>query len=264
MDSVAQQVLMGGVKSTPPGQQVFTTASTNWIVPPGVYSVSVVCVGGGASGRYSGAQSPGGLSSCLGVVAGGADYAGNGGTPSGVFDAGYSGGNSPSNSNPSTGSGGGGAGGYAGNGGNGGNFSNGVAGTGGAGGGGAAFNSDYGMYGGGGGGVGLNGQGSSGAAGTVSQPEGKGGSQGGNANVRNGGLFGGGAMGHGAGRHGGGGALAYRNNIPVTPGQVVTVKVGAGGVVSEAPTSYSGGNGGVRIIWPGNLRQFPSTRTTDE
>jgi hypothetical protein len=26
----------------------------------------------------------------------------------------------------------------------------------------------------------------------------------------------------------------------------------------------SGSSGAVRIIWPGNLRQFPSTRTADE
>jgi hypothetical protein len=26
----------------------------------------------------------------------------------------------------------------------------------------------------------------------------------------------------------------------------------------------AGGHGGVRIIWPGDERQFPSTRTTDE
>lgn len=265
MDSVSRQLLMGGAPLTQSGQQAYTTPGTyTWTVPVGVTSVSVVCVGGGASGRYSGAQSAGGLSSCLGVVAGGADSAGNGGAPSGVFDAGYRGGNSPEILNPNIGSGGGGAGGYAGVGGDGGNFSNGVVGTGGAGGGGAVRNTDYGMNGGGGGGVGLNGQGSSGAAGTASQPEGEGGSQGGNANALKGGLFGGGAMAPASGRHGGGGALAYRNNIPVTPGQVVTVTVGAGGVVPSNPTSYSGGNGGVRIIWPGDLRQFPSTRTTDE
>jgi hypothetical protein len=27
---------------------------------------------------------------------------------------------------------------------------------------------------------------------------------------------------------------------------------------------FSGGNGAVRIIWPGNVRLFPSTRTADE
>jgi hypothetical protein len=43
---------------------------------------------------------------------------------------------------------------------------------------------------------------------------------------------------------------------------------GGGGAVqkpmSVSRTSGSGGNGAVRIIWPGNLRQFPSTRTADE
>ena len=135
MDSVSRQLLMGGTPLTQSGQQAYTTPGTyTWTVPVGVTSVSVVCVGGGASGRY-GSCFQGGLSSCLGVVAGGADPYGNGGVPSGVFDAGYSGGKSPTNSNPNIGSGGGGAGGYAGVGGDGGYYRDGVAGTGGAGGG---------------------------------------------------------------------------------------------------------------------------------
>jgi len=41
---------------------------------------------------------------------------------------------------------------------------------------------------------------------------------------------------------GGGGALAYTNNITVTPGQVLTVVVGAGG--TPGSTTFTAGNGG--------------------
>jgi hypothetical protein len=40
---------------------------------------------------------------------------------------------------------------------------------------------------------------------------------------------------------------------------------GAGqGDNSVASPGCNGGGGAVRIIWPGNERQFPSTRTVDE
>jgi hypothetical protein len=77
---------------------------------------------------------------------------------------------------------------------------------------------------------------------------------------------GGGAFGGGGGTGGytytlsnmQGGGLAYGNNLSVTPGNTYTVVVGAGGV---SPDAYSGdgGGGGVRIVWPGLTRQFPST-----
>jgi hypothetical protein len=38
---------------------------------------------------------------------------------------------------------------------------------------------------------------------------------------------------------------------------------GGGGGAPPAVTG-SGGNGAVRIIWPGNTRQFPSTCTGDK
>jgi len=94
---------------------------------------------------------------------------------------------------------------------------------------------------------------------------------------------------------GGGGGLDYVNDISVIPGSSYTVVVGAGastgdggassfngasvsagggGVAggNDAGGTYGGGSvggvngasGAVRIIWPGNLRQFPSTRTADE
>lgn len=70
----------------------------------------------------------------------------------------------------------------------------------------------------------------------------------------------GGAGGSGVDYYGAGnaGALAYVNNVAVTPGQAYFVIVGKGGTGS----GFSGGvgaGGAVRIVWPGNTRQFPST-----
>lgn len=83
-------------------------------------------------------------------------------------------------------------------------------------------------------------------------------------------------------RQGAGGGLAYKNNIPVTAGASYPVTVGAGGIGPGPQTSqyysplgtykvvgsypgtyvnYGGAGGAVRIIWPGNTRQFPSTCT---
>jgi hypothetical protein len=50
----------------------------------------------------------------------------------------------------------------------------------------------------------------------------------------------------------------------VTSGTSYTVVVGAGGgsLSSSCPCWASGGagaNGGVRIVWPGSTRRFPST-----
>lgn len=49
MDSVSRQLMMGGLKETLPGQQIFT-ASSIFVVPAGVTSISVVCVGRGSTG----------------------------------------------------------------------------------------------------------------------------------------------------------------------------------------------------------------------
>jgi hypothetical protein len=58
--------------------------------------------------------------------------------------------------------------------------------------------------------------------------------------------------------------LAYANNISVTPGNTYTVQVG----LPYNNSGYgAGGGGGVRIVWPGTTRQFPSTNvstTTNE
>ena len=56
---------------------------------------------------------------------------------------------------------------------------------------------------------------------------------------------------------GNGGALAYRNNYAVTPGEEYTVLVGVGGQGQN--DGGSGAHGAIRIVWPGNTRQFPTT-----
>ena len=62
-------------------------------------------------------------------------------------------------------------------------------------------------------------------------------------------CVGGGASGTGyLGVGGGGGALAYRNNIPVVPGTSYALSVGAGGVSTGSSTSRYGANGGNSAI----------------
>jgi hypothetical protein len=58
------------------------------------------------------------------------------------------------------------------------------------------------------------------------------------------------------GSGGGGGAMAWANNISVTPGQQISIIVGARGISGITPI---GGVGAVRVVWPGTTRQFPST-----
>jgi hypothetical protein len=87
------------------------------------------------------------------------------------------------------------------------------------------------------------------------------GTQGGQATAWNGGYGGwpGGGGGSATGYYdsGNGGALAFSNDIAVTPGQELTVFVGKGGLGVD--DGGSGANGAVRIIWPGNTRLFPYT-----
>lgn len=265
-----------------PGQVAFTTPGTySWDVPEGVTSVSVVCVGAGASILgFSGAEgtpSAPGTSSFNDEVFAFCSSGRTGGGYSGADGGGVggTGGAEASNDTDIGGGGGGGAGGYSGNGGNGGT--------------GRAGSQDVSRDGGGGGGVGLMGEGSPGLGGTVGRSgnTGNGGGGGGGAGgdaatVTTGGQGQGGSGGlpvssnfntppnsriggnYGGGRGGsltssyngtGGGGLAYKNNIPVTGGQTISIKVG---------DSWLAGTGAVRIIWPGNQRQFPSTRTADE
>lgn len=265
MDSVSRQLLMSNSPTIVSGQAVYTTPGTySWVCPTGVTSVSVVCVGAGG-GNYVGGGTDGGLSRFgTQVIANGGKTSngssgGAGGTVgAGTGFAGGAGGTSGS-------SGGGGAGGYAGAGGAGGSgTSNGTAGTGGAAGGGAG-NTNVSTLGYGGGGVGLLGQGDSGSGGIYGYGypygNGGGGSGGSTGLGSEGGPYGGGSGGANSFGAGGGGALAYANNISVTPGSSYTVVVGAGGTWNGG--QRIGANGAVRIIWPGDLRQFPSTNTGD-
>ncbi|MFG1270753.1 hypothetical protein V5F40_22645 [Xanthobacter sp. DSM 14520] len=77
-----------------------------------------------------------------------------------------------------------------------------------------------------------------------------------------GGDFGGGAAAGGYLKGGRGGELAWKNKIPVTPGETLSIVVGAPGFnctnpCTTANTAY-GGKGGVRILW-GAGRSFPFT-----
>ena len=285
------------------GSQVeYTSAGTfTWTAPAGVTSVSVVAVGGGgggASGYDSGAggnlanfDAPGGGGGGLGwknnipvvpgqsytvqVGAGGGDgttggdggdswfinsitVAGLGGaggnytetsTPGGSYvgDGGGVGGEAGNwigNQNAyAVGSGGGGAGGYAGNGGAGHDGANVHSEpTGGGGGGGYSATN---RFGGGGGGVGIYGLGANGTRGI-------------------------GVDASNNGQPGGGGSGGANGNTGPTSG--TTSRGGAYGGGAGGVRSYSwrnigegeGGSGAVRIIWPGDQRQFPSTRTANE
>ena len=263
------------------GSRTFTTpGSYSWMVPAGITTISVVAIGGGAAGggcgiaggggaglgyknniaitttsynlvvgtggigystgQYSwGAGTSGTVSyfgcSCLVKGCGGLNnrhYAqGYGGAGGGfVGDGGGTGGQGGVGSSSLYGGGGGGAGGYCGTGGNGSSgysLTCATAGTNGAGGGGGN---------GGGGGVGVFGRGPNGSAGNYTRgySGGDGGSGGstGTCAIYSGTIYGG-----SGGTFGGGGGSQFGNyGIP-----------------------GSGGNGAVRIAWPGSLRRFPST-----
>ena len=236
----------------PPGSQSYTSAGTySWVAPAGVTSVSIVAIGGGASGggglgyRNNYSVTPGnsytvqvgaGVSaistantsyfsaSCVvsGIGASGATGGGHSGTGGG------NGGNAWNTRCRS----GAGAGGYSGNGGNGFGYTCGspTAGSGG-GGGGAASQS-------GGGGVGLFGQGSNGVRGFCNPIP----------------YVGGGGSGGSSGQ----GPVCQGNCC----GPCITGGAGGfyGGGAGGALNAYGiGGSGAVRIVWPGNTRTFPST-----
>ena len=272
--------------------------SYTWVAPSNVSNISVVAVSGGGSGKYgSGASGDSGdqsyfwsnASGYLAVTGGavGAQAAAAGGTVVSGAGTGFAGGTGGAGTRQNQVGGGGGAGGYGGVGGAGasGNVSNssaaGVDGDGagvgsGAGGGGANVDGDFALSAAGGGGVGLFGLGLPGAGGVACCSLGIGtGGRGGSGGLAgqdhnaigcrcagHGGLFGGGGGGYkagsgtgGCGGGGGGGALAWKNNWTVTPGDSYPVVVGAGGQGGGG----NGGGGAVRIVWPGQVRQFPST-----
>jgi len=246
-----------------PGDQEFTTAGTfTFTVPTGVTSVSVVCIGAGSDGTANANNSSfgsfcvaGGAQGITGgiVITGSGGPGGNGGTGTdGFYAQGGTGGNygagggGGSNAHGGRGAGGGGVGIYG----------SGASGNGGSGG--SGTSGGNGTNGGGGGGAGGN-------IGTTGQPGfgGSGGENGGPSSTQfsvaqTGGLYGaGGGDGGFVGNGGGGGAMAWTNNISVTPGQQITVIVANGNPTSVF--SPRGRSGAVRVVWPGTSRQFPST-----
>jgi len=286
------------------GQAIFVTSGTySWTVPDAITSISVVCVGGGGGSGGStatsggqggqggqlaylnnytvtpgatisvtvgagGAGQPAGTTtrtlggnssiSVSGTLVFGAKGAGQGsgalGTPTIQYQGGSGG--SPKTTSPYSGGGGAGAGGYAGAGGSGGSSGGvGAGGSGGGGGGGAPKQSaSTGSKAGGGGGVGLYGEGYSGSGGNSSL-------------LAEGGTAGSAdfadvppleyAPTNGNSGYGGGDGLGSKGGWPGGGG-------GGAAYVSSNQPGIAGGMGGVRIIWPGNARQFPSTRTLDE
>lgn len=240
MDPIARLLMMGASGAAPPGQQQYTAAGTySWVCPPGVTSVSVVCIGGGAAGHMSLLLLPtissfggsGGVNSIFyatggnhlaNVSEGNSALGRNEWCQGGLGvngDANFAGGDGGRFVNTD----GGNAAGYFGNGANGGgsyaDFS--------------ATNSGQ--------GTGL-----LGGAGSL----GFGGGSRFDPSYTGGGRLGG----------GGGGGLAYKNNISVVPGTSYTVRVGRNGTATHG---LAGGVGGVRIMWPGTTRQYPSTNVAN-
>lgn len=268
------------VFEAPPGEVIFNNSTTNtWTVPNGVTNVSVVCIGAGGGGALQqdtnnsagGASTFGvpGESFYFGAGGGGAGNGTTGGAGGSRIGAYGGGGNGGSGASGTGNSGGGGAGGYTGNGGS---------------------STASGSYSGSGGGVGYYGQGANGQSSRAdsgisyagsggggggggvcnstcgSSNRGYHGSGGGNADVNYIGATyaqtsapGGGGASAGGGGAGGGGALAWKNNITVTPGQQITVVAGVGGYGGHPSTQ--GGWGLVRIVWGDSTvtREFPTT-----
>ena len=244
-----------------PGQAAYTTPGTyTWTCPAGVTSVSFVAVGAGGSGGPNDGSYGGDLvydnnltvtpgNSYTVVVA--ATVFQNSTASSFSVSTGavvYFGGGPNTYPSVNAYAGGGGAAGYAGRGGHSGSddgvdWYEATAGTGGAGGGGGYGNRNLPTGSAGGGGVGILGQGASGGGGAGSQttaPSGGGGAGSGGSSGGSGSNSASSSYGGSGGTYGGGG--------------------GFGNVNSSRP----GGGGAVRIIWPGNTRQFPSTRTANE
>tara|TARA_B100000401_G_scaffold175064_1_gene117509 strand:+ start:666 stop:1583 length:918 start_codon:yes stop_codon:yes gene_type:complete len=272
------------------GQDAYTTAGTyTWTCPVGVTSVSVVCIGaGGTQGSMSYGPDGGSLvyknnisvtpgqnytivvgqtnttpngnggyagdSSAFGTIAYGGATQRQSTRAAGVnFDGGGVGGRGGidyySGATGYVGGGGGGAAGYSGNGGAGSYGPNGGGnGSGGGGGGGGVYAGSYGNPA-GGGGTGILGEGSSGAGGiyttTVADTVGHGGSGGTDSQPAPTGAYYGGPQDVYGGNYGGGSGIKWYQ-------------------YSSAPVNTSAQNGAVRIIYPGDVRQFPSTRTADE
>jgi hypothetical protein len=254
-------------RASSPGQIVYSSAGTyTFTAPAGITSISVVGVGGGGGGTSPGGNGQGGGGGGLAyrnsisvtpgspytVTVGKARFAGSWSTtqPNGTsggtstfFDVSAGAGQQSG----SSGSGGGISGPYAG-GGNGGPA--GTGGTGQSGGGGAGGYSGNGGTGGDrGGGAGSSGSGGAGGGGGGGPAWGTAGSGGGV------GLLGSGPNGGGGGENTGG-----------TGGSGGSGSLYGGGGGGGGGGSPSGpvGVGGIRIMWPGDVRTYPSTRVADE
>ena len=248
-------------------EEVFTVAGTYvFTVPYNVRHVSVLCVGGG-NGAGSSITSTGTSHFNEAVVGFGSNnrtgggFVGQGGGNGGL--AGISANSTNSSGTRDAGGGGGGAGGYSGNGGAGSNGTQILASI--------SAPGNFRASGGGGGGVGLYGEyrsGQGGISGSTDGSPGTGGAGGGGGGGRattsptdgssgeggsggtpynnttqiiSRGVYGGGTGGFN-GEGDGGGGLGWANNLEVSPGQKIPIKVGTGGAV--------------RIIW-GAGRAFP-------
>ena len=245
----SQQLMVSNVSSgTPPGQDVITaTGTTSWVAPDGVTSVSVVvvsrgyaAVGGGLAYKNNITVVPGTSYTVTNPTTSGWPYPRSSFINDATVSAGIV--------DKRTGDGGGdgrnpgGAGGYSGDGGlaNWADYSGGGAGSGGGGGGGAYGDNGVVAGIGGSGGVGLEGEGPSGAGGA-----------------------GGGSAGDPGGGGGGGSGGVPGTTMPPGVGAAPGGNYGGGYGYTVGPTRLVG-VGAVRIIWPGDQRQFPSTRTADE
>lgn len=242
----------------PVGQVVFSSnntgnlAATNWVVPDGVYEISVVIVSPsqGSASLKRGATDLLTSATTLGAGVGG----GNGGA------AGVSTGRGPINE-----AGAGGAGGYSGNGGAGGSASTSATpgnytsnpGSSGAGGGGGGGGSGHGTAepkgaGGYGGDVGLLGIGANGLGGSGGVVGNQTGSSGGDGSTLGGSVYGRGVSFIGGSTAGG--DLRYKNSIPVTPGETLVVRSSG---TTQGGYAITGSAGGIRIMWGGG-RSYPS------
>lgn len=234
--TIQRQAYTADVKlPPPPGEAIFIGsggATQSFVVPSGVYFISVVAVSASPTLACQLKRGATVLLDTTAAIGVGNDGGGNGG-PAGTNNTGQSFYNSYNS--------GGGAAGYSGNGGAGGlgRFDgagqlggSGAGGGGGGGKGGDGNGSQMVSYGATGGGVGLFGQGANGGPGANGSP------------IQSP-YVGGGA------NNSPGGNLRYRNNIAVTPGETLTIALG-----STVATASMGP--GMRIIW-GKGRAFPST-----
>jgi len=259
----AEGKVPGQVEYTNPGEYV-------WVAPEDVNSISILCIGGGGGSGSLGAWGGGGT----GGGGGGLGYMNNFTvTPGNAYTivVGAAGGHGENNNGFSSYfydstlvKGGGGLGGYhelvagsSGQGGLGGLFIGNGGGNGGKGG--DGHHAGYRQYGGGGGAGGYSGNGGNGgyienSSGTYTYILGTDGT-------------GGGGAGDGIYAKAGGGVGIYGQGSNGISGGVQQGSGGigplfGGGRGGNAPAN--GGHGAVRIIWPGDERFFPSTRTEDE